>query len=364
MVFLDVGVVVLNWNGMDDTIACLDSIYSQEGIPRYLVLVDNGSTDGSIDAVCIWLEGHPRLRAHRTHGARPDGGASREFEIHDPMDASDAEEVRHHGTFAIVENGENRGFSAGNNIGIRFLLERGVPLIMLLNNDTIVGPGALSDLVRTLEKRPATQCLVPQIRFWEAKDRIWNCGGEWTWLGTIRYRHAGQSGHLLDARSPFPVTFVTGCALILRAEWLEANGLLCERFFFGEEDVELSWRLRSSGGEMLCSPTSIIYHKVSASISKVGDFGDLPKIYGQYLNRLISLKMIWGRGPRWHFRRLLVLVKLGWTLRSRFEFSVGEVLGTMSDLIKDSSEKDGISREFFFWMIKEKFRGRASGREA
>lgn len=355
MTGLELGVVILNWNGLPDTLACLDSIYSQQEVPRLLVLVDNGSSDGSVEGVRRWIAESSLFRACLSCTERGDGRTRWEFELAGrETDAAS----RGAASFILVASDSNLGFSAGNNVGLRLLLQRDLALVMLLNNDTIVEQGALGILTAAMDVRQDTQVVVPQIRYWGKQDRIWSCGGEWTWMGTIRSRFADQDVGLLGGLEPFPLTFVTGCALAIRSNWLEKHGLLSERFFFGEEDIELSWRLRESGGQMLCWPGAVVFHKVGVSITKMADESVLPKLYGHYLNRTISLKTIWGRGLRWHLRRAVVLGNLGWKLHRRFRFTASETLATLRDFVRDSDRLDGISRDYFFWLMKEKFQER------
>lgn len=319
---LDLGVVILNWNGARDTIECIKSIYSQPSIPSHVVLVDNGSTHGTVPQVKSWLDGQT---------TKPAG-------------------------FTLIENGKNLGFAAGNNVGVRHLMQEGVKYVMLLNNDTVVAENAFSKLVDAMGRMPEAQTMVPQIRYWSAPDRIWSCGGVWSWSNSPRYCYAEQDASVVAGKAPFPVSFVTGCALMVRTDWFAANGLLSERFFFGEEDVEFSWRMRRSGPKtMACCPAAVIYHKVGVSITRMLEGSKLPGIYCHYLNRLILLKMMWGKGVRWYAWRVGVLAYFARTLVSKLGFSPLATTRVLRDLARDSSEKDSVTADFFFWLMKEKF---------
>jgi GT2 family glycosyltransferase len=357
MKLLDLGAVVLNWNGRPDTIECLTSVYAQQEVPAYVVLVDNGSTDGSVERVVEWLLAHPRLRSVVRRDNAQGDCRLREFLLHESSEGEAGPNSPITPQLVLIENRTNLGFAAGCNVGIRLLMAREVRYVLLLNNDTVVGPDALAHLVRGMDQSPARQCMVPQIRYRDAPARIWNCGGAWTWLGMPRYLYAEQSVAALDGKEPFDVTFVTGCALIIRMAWLQAHGILSERFFFGEEDVELSWRMRLFGaGSMGCWPSSVIYHKVSASITRMAEVGALPRIYCDHLSRMIFLRTVWGGGLRWQARRAAVLTLLGWRLVSRYGATFRDSLTFVRDLARDSSEKNEVSADFFFWVMKEKFR--------
>ncbi|HET9949592.1 MAG TPA: glycosyltransferase family 2 protein [Longimicrobiales bacterium] len=333
---LDLGVVILNWNGADDTLACLESVYAAERIPAHVVLVDNGSADDSVARIVAWLESRPGFR--RCSGT-PSAGLTR-WEVHPPAGAAPPERAAR---FTLVEAGENLGFARGNNVGLRHLLAEGWSHVALLNNDAVVGPDAFAVLLEAMEEHPAAQAVVPQIRYVDPPDRIWSCGGEWTWFGSTWYHYGDRPAAEVRSREPFPVGFVTGCALVLRAAWLRAHGLLTERFFFGEEDVELSWRLRSEGrGTMLCVPAAVAHHRVGASTRRLADGSNAPRTHLQYLNRLVFLRSVWGRGPRWQLRRWVTAGYWGWLLLTRFGASLVESVRKARELAGEAARCDEV----------------------
>jgi GT2 family glycosyltransferase len=358
---LDLGVIVLNWNGVDDTMACVASIYSQADVPAYVVVVDNGSVDDSVARVLAWLDTREAVPVASTKGESTVGEAAREFVLRAPNSPASACGGESASRFVLIENGRNLGFAAGNNVGLRFLLSREISLLLLLNNDTVVGAGALRALVSGMQEHAAVQCMIPQIRYWDAPDRLWNCGGSWSPLGGPRYHYAESNVAVVADERPFSVGFVTGCALVIRTAWLRSEGLLTERFFHGEEDVELSWRMRASGdGTMMCWPRAIVYHKVGVSLTRMAQRSKLPMTYCHYLNRLIFLRSVWGRGIRWQLRRWITCAYTGWSFLTKFGFSPVAALEVAGDLARDSSERDSVSADFFLWVMREKFAGRPS----
>lgn len=349
---LDLGTIVLNWNGMQDTLACLASIYEQRAVPAYVVLVDNGSHDRSVEAVLQWVENHQRFAATELQADRESAQQVREFTLR-PREKSSISDFR----FVIIENKSNLGFAAGNNIGIRLLLERGVKYVLLLNNDTLLGEEAFAKLVDGMDRISACECMVPQIRYADEPDRIWNCGAKWTWLATPRYYYAEENVSALDGVGPFEVEMVSGCALIIRSAWLATHGQLSERFFFGEEDIELSWRMRAMGkGTMFCLPHAVIYHKVGASLTRKTDVGLLPKVYIGYLNRMIFLRSVWGNGFRWQARRILLHTYFSWKLITRMGFTPLEAIHVVKDFARDSLKLNGVDADFFSHLMNEKFK--------
>ncbi|HEM62440.1 MAG TPA: glycosyltransferase, partial [Chloroflexi bacterium] len=175
----DVFVLIVNWNGKEDTLDCLRSLEAcQEEIGRVLV-VDNGSTDGSVEAV-----------------------------------------QRHFPEVTLVENGENLGFGPANNIGMRLFLREGrYPYLFLLNSDTVVTPGALRILVSGLGEE-GVGATVPKIYYADGQ-RLWYAGGriDWKQGSAIHFGQGKKDDGSLNHRRE--VNFVTGCALLLQREVLE-----------------------------------------------------------------------------------------------------------------------------------------------
>lgn len=355
---LDLGVVVLNWNGLQDTLGCLASIYEQKAIPAYVVLVDNGSSDGSVAGVLAWLDNHPRFSAREVQEDNAsDTRSMSEFALQERKSAGPDDDGAVCPRFVIIENGRNLGFSAGTNVGIRLLLRWAVKYVLLLNNDTRVASDAFAVLVAGMDESPECQSMVPQIRYAGDPERIWQCGAEWTWFGTPRYHYADANVAALEGRGPFEVEMVSGCALIVRASWLETHGILTERFFFGEEDIELSWRMRATGrGSMYCWPQAVIYHKVGGSLTKRTEVGLLPKVYLGYLNRMIFLREAWGRGYRWQARRAVVHSYFVWMMIFKMGVPPFDALRVVRDFARDSLEKNGVDADFFSYLMSEKFK--------
>jgi len=164
-------VVIVNWNGADDTLACLRSIFDGHNDVR-VVVVDNGSTDGSMERITAGLTAQG-IACERL--ARPaDAGATRP------------------GTrVLLVAAGENLGFAAGCNLGLRVAQALDSEYVCFLNNDTVVEGDALDAIMRRLAAEPGCFATLPMLTVY-GTDRIWNCGGEiWT-LGLRRYHLAGR----------------------------------------------------------------------------------------------------------------------------------------------------------------------------
>lgn len=212
-------VIVLNWNGWRDTLMCLDSLQDLD-YPNYrTVVVDNGSTDGSVEHI---------------HIKYPDQ--------------------------VVLESGTNLGFSAGNNLGIKYALEQGAEYIWLLNNDAQAAPQALSAMVDLLESNATVGAAASVIYDQADPQRVqaWGGGTVNLWTGTTKVQVEPGAARNLD--------YLTGASILLRASTLEDVGLLDEAYFLFWEDVELGFRIRSRGWQLAVAEPSRIWHKASASM--------------------------------------------------------------------------------------------------
>jgi GT2 family glycosyltransferase len=218
-------VIVLSWNGREDTLACLRSLAAVTYAPLSIVCVDNGSTDGSADAVAAE---YPSVRLERLD--------------------------------------RNHGFAGGMNAGIRVALEEGADLVLTLNNDTVVEPGFLEPLVSALSTDPASAAACSQMLFAGDPPRVWYAGASW------RPRRGYQGRHVRYGRSPVareapPYVTDRACAgaMLAPRPVLERVGMFDEQLFAYGEDVDWSLRAHEVGLHVLVVPTSIVRHRVSAA---------------------------------------------------------------------------------------------------
>jgi len=214
--------VVLSWNGREDTLACLASL-AAAGIPA--VVVDNGSADGSADAVAASFPEVDLVRA----------------------------EV-------------NLGFAGGCNVGIRRALDAGAEWVVLVNNDATVDPGLAPALAAAARARPDAGVLAAKVLAAEPPGTIWYAGGRVrTWLGyNGRQEGFGEPddrrfGELRDTER------ATGAAMAVSREAIEHAGLLDEELFAYAEDVEWCLRIREAGLAVVFVPDARVTHRVSAS---------------------------------------------------------------------------------------------------
>lgn len=213
-----VAVVVLNWNGWRDTVACVESLRAQTLKPEWIVVVDNASTDDSVQA----------LRAA----------------------CSDV---------TLLESGGNFGFAGGNNVGVRWALAQGAEAVWLLNNDAFAEPDALAQLVQTDLARPDAGLIGTRI-YEVSRPGVLQCwGGGWInlWAGRAR-----EFDHPVPESA---IDYVSGCSLYMTKRGLERSGLLDEGFFMYFEDAELSLRYRADGWALAVADGARVSHRGGAS---------------------------------------------------------------------------------------------------
>lgn len=221
-------VVIPNWNGRHLLEACLNSLKAQTLKDFELIVVDNGSVDGSAE----WL-------------------------------ASERPEVR------VIRLATNLGFSGGCNVGIR---ASSGDLVALLNNDTEVDPRWLEALCQAMDRDPRIGAADSKVYFYDQRNVIWSAGCDYSVAGSVTHRgylEADDRGVYADET---PVFVAVACGIIYRRSALDEVGLFDEDFFSGYEDVDLSFRLHAAGYRVVNVPDSVVYHHVSATSRKDSDF--------------------------------------------------------------------------------------------
>jgi len=214
-----VAIIVLNWNGLGDTLECIESVLDQEYNNFFIIVVDNGSTD---DSPAIIHERYPFI--------------------------------------TILKNENNTGFSLGNNSGMKKAFELGADYVWLLNNDTIVEADTLTRLVNTSAGLPDVGMISPTIYYYDQRDTIQFCGSYIDWERKCIIK--------MDDFIGFPNghdVSLWGTALLIKKEIIEKIGFLNEKYFAYHEDEEYSMRVARAGYKSMVEPQAKIYHKNSRS---------------------------------------------------------------------------------------------------
>ncbi|MBC8175042.1 MAG: glycosyltransferase family 2 protein [Candidatus Marinimicrobia bacterium] len=220
-----VTVIILNWNGKDLTMDCLKSLEKVTYPNVNFLVVDNGSTDGSVELI------------------------KKQFL-----------------TIDVLALSNNLGYAGGNNEGFNHLKNNPPDYLIFLNNDTTVDQDFIQPLIRYLEDDPTVGQTVPKIFFTNDPERIWYGGGRVNlWMGMIYHRGIRK---IDDIRfdNPEKTDYATGCCFCIRTKDFAEMGGFDESFSMYGEDVDLSLRIQKLGKTVYFIPTSKVWHKVSASI--------------------------------------------------------------------------------------------------
>lgn len=213
-----VHVLVLNWNGLGHLEACLPSLVKTDYDNCQIVVLDNGSTDGSES----WVREHyPQVQ--------------------------------------LTTFERNLGFTGANNAGIKAAMKEGADYVALLNNDTRVEPDWLGALVAAAEGDPTVAICQAQQRTWDGDHEIhFRFIPEWAEAEAVY-------APILNGATPVPTPFASGCAMLLRSDALEKIGLFDERYFAYVEDVDLTLRAWIAGYQALVVPQAVVYHRFGGS---------------------------------------------------------------------------------------------------
>jgi GT2 family glycosyltransferase len=206
-------IIILNYNGKDILKKCLLSVFKNDYPNFEIVLVDNNSTDGSLETAKADFS-----KAH------------------------------------FIKNEENLGFSAGNNIGIRFALERMADYILLLNNDVEVEKDFLSHLISIAQENREVGVLSPLI-FDGNTRQVWFSGGIISWL-----RMKSFHKKTTKKKDFYESSFVTGCAMLVKKEVFKKIGLFDEDYFLYWEDADFGLRAGKAGFKKVVVTSSWVYH--------------------------------------------------------------------------------------------------------
>ena len=219
-----VAVLILTWNRVDELVPCLESFVCNDYRPCDVVVIDNGSEDESVPTV------------------------QRDF----PW-------------VKLIQNGTNLGFCRGNNVGLKWAVEQGYDYVMLLNSDTKLMPGLISELVSVLASDPRIGIAGAKNVLMENPDFTWGRYGKVTW-GPMLVKTVGRFAR--DERRgepPRDVDWVIGNACMMRREALEKVGVFDEEFWQCNEDVDWCYRAREAGFRVVYVDRAAILHKGGSS---------------------------------------------------------------------------------------------------
>jgi GT2 family glycosyltransferase len=253
MKFKNVAIIILNWNGWKDTIECLESVY-QNNYPNFnVIIIDNGSTDDSINKIKEYCKGKLKINSpFFTYNStnKPINYSEQQPNTKKPKNHSNKDLI-------LIKNPKNTGFAEGNNIGAEYALKNlKSHYILLLNSDTIVDINFLSELVKVTENdknigsvqsklmksdKITFDSLGQQILTWGAEEIV--------------------TSHGKCTEDKIEIFGACAAAALYKGDLIKKIGLFDKEFFVLLEDVDLSWRIRLLKLKSFLSVNSVVYHK-------------------------------------------------------------------------------------------------------
>lgn len=226
-----VSIIILNWNGKEDTIECLESL-KHITYPNYeILLVDNGSTDGSVEC---FKERYPEIE--------------------------------------IIENGKNLGFAEGNNIAIKWAINSNSDYVLLLNNDTLVDPYFLTELINVAESDPKIGVVGPTVYYYHEANKIQSAGGKIVWnRGTTHHLNKNKIDDGTFSENS-EVDYIQGCALLAKSKVFKDVGYLNRDYFAYWEETDWCARVHKAGYKIYHVPKGKIWHKEGMTSRKLTGF--------------------------------------------------------------------------------------------
>lgn len=266
----DVFAVVLNWDGWRHTIECLESLQLLSLPLRRIVVVDNGSTDDSVEQIRAWARGDVPVNSAvlgEAQGAKPvvwveyersaaEAGGVAEME-------ANLEAVPPDRRLVVVKAGENLGFAGGMNLGIRYACACGADYVWLVNNDTVVAPDALTRLVNAVSEMDCLGIAGPlELDYYQPERVVDSVGAVRPWKGVIG---GAPEALRFDSKGRAEVELLSGFSMFVNIAAICAVGMMDERFFMYVEDTEWCVRMRRKGWKLMYVRSAKVWHKGSQS---------------------------------------------------------------------------------------------------
>ena len=248
-----VSIIILNWNGLEDTIECLESLKKITYPNHEVVIVDNASSGNDVQI----LQGRFGDYIH------------------------------------LIQNDKNYGFPEGCNIGMRYALTTGADYILLLNNDTVVDPKFLTEMVEVAEADLSIGITGSKVYYYYEPNIIQSAGGKikW-WLGDLQTYGGEEDVGQYDSISEYDYVF--GTSFLIKKEVIQEISFMDPFFFFGVEEYDYCTRAKRAGFKVVYVPGSKVWHKVGASSAKLL----------QYPETLRVIRDSSGRGKYKYYYRL------------------------------------------------------------
>jgi GT2 family glycosyltransferase len=261
-----VSIVVLNWNGWQQTVCCLATLFESTYDNYEVILIDNGSNSIDLEKIHEWLDN--RITAKTKSVLTSIEAKPKVVYEYSRLELSQTRVDPREKSLTIIKSEKNLGFAAGCNLGITYALkDKEVSYIGLFNNDMEIAQDCISKLITEIDCNKRVGACQPKILLSTEQGLIDSVGVHLRWFGSavqIGYRARDQGQY----DKTFKVFGACGGAVLYRREMLENIGLFDKDFFAYLEDVDLSCRAARAGWTALSVPFAVSYHVHSASLGK------------------------------------------------------------------------------------------------
>lgn len=264
-------IVVLNYKNLEDTLACLESLRKVTYNDYHIVVVDNDSQDGSYEYL-----------------------------------------VEHATDCQVIQSGENRGYAAGNNIGICYALKHQADYVCILNNDVEVEPDFLTKLVEYMESASDVGMAGPVVYEFDRRDIVQSAGFSiGIGKGSTQPLMQGKNKSIIQKETVKFCDGLSGTCLLVKREVLEKAGLIPENYFLFFEEMEWCINVRKQGYKLATVFAVGVYHKGSATLKKTGTMSR----YYMARNRVLFVRR---NGTVFELIAFLLIEGLGYMIRPLF----------------------------------------------
>jgi GT2 family glycosyltransferase len=268
-------IIILNWNGWEDTIECLESILKIDYDHYQIILCDNDSKDNSLENIIKWAKGELDVNFIGNESLKqkvfPGSQKPITYSIYSQTEALEHEFTRcSDSKLILIRNDGNIGFAAGNNVGINYALLNGdCDYVWLLNNDTVVDRYSLSELVQRIQFNPSAGMCGSTLLYYENPSIIQALGGDYYNLWTGFNQHIGGLKPYIKGKNysfaGSKLSFLVGASILVKVSLLNEVGLLCEDYFLYYEELDWAVRAKKKSYTLEYASGSVVYHKVGAS---------------------------------------------------------------------------------------------------
>jgi GT2 family glycosyltransferase len=266
-------IVLLNYNGFLDTVECLESVLKLKYENFQIIVIDNSETQNSFENLTNWALGN--------FAVKDTSFENLVFPLEQkPVDFCTISEdyfleKELNPKIVFVKANQNKGFAAGNNIALKYILKFGTPdsYIWLLNNDTVVDKEALNAQILYFSKlgNKGTGILGSKLIYYHKPDKIQAIGGNFNKKFYISSHICEGESIFFQRNTTIQIDYIIGASMFVALKFVKDVGILCEDFFLYYEELDWTYRARKKGWNIDYCPESIVYHKEGASIGSSYD---------------------------------------------------------------------------------------------